>query len=130
MLLSNKVRTAETAATTASFTRKFVRVGSVFAMLVIALCLLNACDKDEDTPDSLAGTTWALIERGEVIVTLEFKSGGKGVLTEVDDNKVENFTYSYEKPNVYITMDGDTVTFVISGNKMTEEGDDHVFIKQ
>jgi len=99
-------------------------------MLVIALCLLNACDKDEDTPDSLAGTTWALFEHGEVIVTLEFKSGGKGVLTDLDDNKVENFTYTYEKPNVYITIDGDTITFVISGNKMTEEGDDHVFIKQ
>jgi hypothetical protein len=138
MFLSNKARTAETAETTASFTRKFVRVGSVFAMLVIALCLLNACDKEDDEilpKYPLSGTSWITndfvqtYDGVEYLLNMELQFGDTdGLLIgrttyPVAVTQRESFEYTYDSATGKGQLTGGA-SFKVSGLKLTMSGYD------
>ncbi|MDR2651460.1 MAG: hypothetical protein LBC68_03985 [Prevotellaceae bacterium] len=97
-----------------------------FAVLALSLTF-TSCSKDDETPetpDSLVGTEWT--STGTYTNTLKFTTETEVTSTYSDDDKVDNGTYEYEKPNVTITyLDEDegisievTLEGVVNGNKM------------
>jgi len=116
-----------------------------FLFLVCSVAaVFTACSKDDevDAPDSLVGTSW-LFETEEdgvaVGIELDFTSattgdvniiyGGEknGILT-LGGFSAGEFTYTYSKPKVTLTIDGEKSTGKINGNKLTIDGE--VFVKE
>jgi hypothetical protein len=116
-----------------------------FSVLLSLVMGFTSCDKDDDKDDAndLAGTIWQFTESddyGSYIVTLTFNSGGTGVSTEKrtytydgeteEETETDNFTWSYKKPNVTLTVGNETINGTVSDNKMTfvmEDGDDDYY---
>lgn len=130
---------------------------SIFLMSCLAVTTaLVSCSKDDDdkvnAPDSLIGTSW-LWESGETITTedgvevgiaveLDFTTSSKfdinilvgGVKNDVfavSGFNAGTYNYTYSKPNVTFTVDGEKETGVIDGKKLTfkSDGETIVFIK-
>lgn len=105
----------------------------LFLLAAVSLVALGSCKKDDDG-DSLAGTSWKVSgtetwDGGSYTwsTTVSFTSASTGIIAYVDsdvvDNYTENFTYTYTPPTVTATIDGETITGTINGNKLTIEGE-------
>ncbi|MDR0613962.1 MAG: hypothetical protein LBG45_10970 [Dysgonamonadaceae bacterium] len=124
--------------------------------LAVTTALVSCSKDDEDkvnAPDSLIGTSW-LWESGETITTedevevgiaveLDFTTSSKfdinilvgGVKNDVfavSGFNAGTYNYTYSKPNVTFTVDGEKETGVIDGKKLTlkSDGETIVFIKE
>jgi hypothetical protein len=112
-----------------------------------AVVAFNACNKDKDndnTPDTLTGTTWkayylttidtSSFTGREVALTLSTVSNGTYAIMNftMKQNLVDTIsyvlssndsvTYTYKKPNITIVVnDVDTMTGTVNGNKMIIE---------
>ncbi len=115
-----------------------------FLLYLLALpFLFIGCDDDEETPDSLTGTTWTYsgseIEDGNKItytLGITFKNATTceyfiQVPGEEDYSYEQEYTYT--KPNVRIVdEEGEVITGTVNGNKMTltYEGGESVVLKK
>ena len=108
-------------------------------VLAIALPFIFAsCSNDEDD-DTLEGTVWEVSEtdgRYNFVQTFYFEkttfryvmidqedTNGDGIYDKEDKEEGKG-TYTCKDSKVTLTMDGQTITATISGNKMTSEPDE------
>ena len=108
-------------------------------VLAIALPFIFAsCSNDEDD-DTLEGTVWENSEtdgRYNFVQTFYFEkstfryvmidqedTNGDGIYDKEDKEEGKG-TYTCKDSKVTLTMDGQTITATISGNKMTSEPDE------
>jgi hypothetical protein len=114
-----------------------------FLFLAFALLALNfsftSCSDDDDVnaPDSLVGTSWKaeVVLEGETFSTIITFDSPSTVLFQYNDDEDDDEIayYTYSKPTVTITMEGDEPrTGTVNGNKITftEAGVSVVFIRQ
>jgi hypothetical protein len=122
-------------------------------LAVASVTLLASCSKDDDkvnAPDSIVGTAWlcetSVIKDGSEVgagMELDFISATQVDLNimigGVNDNTIAiagftagTYSYTYSKPNVNITIQGQSSAGVIDGNKLTitEDGEKIVFTKE
>jgi len=114
-------------------------------MAVICIGLMTSCEKDPvptgntNNTESLVGTSWKYTEMDydpyygytEYSVIITFTSGNAFTWKTYEDDYLEDSetgTYTYKKPTITLTLDEETVSGTVSGNKMTIEGME--FIKQ
>ncbi|MDR2065332.1 MAG: hypothetical protein LBP85_06465 [Prevotellaceae bacterium] len=122
---------------------------TITVLMVALTAIFTSCSKDDEVnaPDSIVGTSWfndtetAIVDGVEVGVGIEldFTSATKGDLNILVGGAADNtivilgftageFSYTYSKPNVKITMGGESQNGKIAGNKLTI--DDVVFEKE
>ena len=105
----------------------------MFACIV----MLSSCKKEDkvNAPNSLTGTSWiyeTVVEGVPSAVELDFTSATKGEINVFASGKANDviviagmqageFTSTYNKPNVAITFDGETVNGKIDGDKLILE---------
>jgi hypothetical protein len=90
----------------------------LFALIgLFSAVFLTSCDKDEDK-NELIGTTW-VINAGDI--------GDRRWITFVSNTELtfqeetfpsERGTYIYNKPNIALTVSGETISGVVNGNIM------------
>jgi hypothetical protein len=131
---------------------KTLRILSI-ALLGLSV-MLTSCSKDDkvNAPDSLTGTSWFYEGEDQVVngvtvavgLELEFETATSGNLAVIVGGKATDgtvvvagmpagdFTYSYAKPTVTITIDGEKETATIDGDKLTivSDGEKIVFVKE
>ena len=111
----------------------------IFVAIISALVLsVSSCKKDDNS--SLAGTSWKATgtetwDEGTYTWTeiISFKTASTGTFSYSDtdgDTDSANFTYTYEHPVVTITVDGESTTGTISGNKLIPDDGDYTYTKQ
>lgn len=111
-----------------------------FLLMFILPIIFFGCSNDEDSKDSLNGTTWEYIEgdsEGLIFIsTIRFSketftySGYEQMGTKKYDFSGSG-TYTYEKPYVYMIEDGEEQKGIVSRNTITMIGEDEfVYIKK
>jgi hypothetical protein len=113
------------------------------AFCLLSLSMFAGCSHDNDPADrgGLESTTWKATfayEYDDVVTfTLSFQKSTFISIVEWDDDGIQTETttgfYTYNPPEVVLTGDGETLTGIVSGNKMTfvmEEGETITFTKQ
>jgi hypothetical protein len=113
----------------------------IFALVALSAAFTVSCskdkDKDEPIPDSLAGTSWSLDEtvktpllgKNGIVTTYSFTSATavtKQIVTYVVGQAVdlpsEEGTYTYQKPNVTITIEDSEITGVFESGSVLKIG--------
>jgi hypothetical protein len=110
------------------------------SLLFVCAFVMSSCEKEEEinAPDSLVGTSWLCDAGSEVVdgvevsaaIEIDFTTatagkinllvGGKSATeTTIAGFEAGDFSYTYSKPTVKITVDGETETGKIDGNKLT-----------
>jgi hypothetical protein len=88
-----------------------------FIMLVL-LGVFSSCSKDDEN-DNLVGTIWIGMYQ-EVKYSVVFNTETVVTLRMEDDYDIDTYqgTYTYNKPNVTATIDGESITGKVNGNIM------------
>lgn len=84
-------------------------------------------EREAKAPDDLRGTTWIATEKvftETLTTTLSFATNDYTVVTkdsngEVESSKAGTYIYSKEIGTVMLTMDGETMTATIRGDRLT-----------
>lgn len=107
-----------------------------FLLVAFMATMLCACSSDDDSSNSLEGTTWVADEGDVEVFTLSFQKSTFKLTFVYDENldgKPEETdtmsgTYSLDGSNVTLEGDGTKEYGSISGNKMTFSTDGDVVV--
>ena len=98
---------------------------------LVALMSLIGCSKE----NTLVGTEWICVDsytsNSSFLVeayTLQFKTETTGDMLYddfINDTEIMSFTYSYIKPNVILTYNGNSIKGVLNGDNITFDGMGH-----
>lgn len=108
---------------------------NIFFMLLILTLFMSCSGSDDESTESLNGTTWVSPDDGDGVRTIVFGSTTFSFKIEYAGNvDSSSGTYTYNPPKVVLTQGGVSWPATISGSKMTtdttEDGDYVIYYKK
>jgi hypothetical protein len=92
----------------------------LFVWAISLLSVFTGCGDDKDSEeDGLAGTTWSL-DAGEAWASVSFTKKAFTLELYVERTSYEvSGTYTYDPPYIEMDAEGETITGIVNGTKMT-----------